>query len=180
MWKHFADGNGIEYRRNGIVVHRCLNFLLFDFLADKFRHFGIDFMAGISGNNLSLYLSAGERQVTDYVQQFVTGRFIVEFQITADDTQFTDVEVRLVHHISQFIKLFLRHLTVVNHYCIFQITAFNQILVQQLFYFPYKDKRSCSRYFACKFIHRFNRGKLIGEYGRIETDMHIDTEIIIR
>ena len=90
--------------------------MLTDFLAHQSGKLVVHRMSWTCSNNPSLNRTADKGHIADDIKQFVTGTFIVPYQrLVLDIPQVGSVHMRYSQHISQLVKILLRHLALVDH-----------------------------------------------------------------
>ena len=131
-------------------------------------------------NDASLDRLTYQRQIANYVEQFVTGTFIGPYQrFVIDVTQLFSIHVRNSHHIGQFIEVFLRHLAFVDYDSIVQIASLDETSLQQGFDLTYEYECAATGYFFFELRHIFQRCKLIRNDSRVVRYQYVQAEILI-
>ena len=131
MRQQFADTVYIHDGFAVTVVSRSLYIVQADFLTHLAGELVINGMSRTGSDDTSLDGFAYQSQVTDYVEQFVTGTFIGPYQwFVVDVTQLFSIHVGNSHHISQLVKVFLRHFAFVDYDSIVQIPPLDKAGLQ--------------------------------------------------
>ena len=180
VWQQFADTVYVHDGFAVTVVSRSLYIMQADFLTHLAGELVINGMSRTCSDDTSLDRFAYQSQVTDYVEQFMTGTFIGPYQrFVVDITQLLGIHVGNSHHIGQLIEVFLRHFSFVDNDGIVQITAFDKTGLQQWFDLAYEYECTAAGYFISEFRHILQRCKLIGNDGRVVRYQYIQTEVLV-
>ena len=85
-------------------------------------------MARLHSSHLTLDGTADQGEVTDDIQQLVTGRLVVEIEFhIVQDTTFLDRDFRLLEESGDMVKFFGRDIAVDKHDGVGQVAAFNEV-----------------------------------------------------
>ena len=180
MRQQFADTVYIHDGFAVAVVSRSLYVVQADFLTHLAGEFVVDGMSRAGSDDTSLDRLTYQSQVTDYVEQFVTGTFIGPYQrFVVDVTHLFGIHVRNSHYVGQLVEVFLGHFAFVDHNGIVQIAAFDEAGLQQWFNLAYEYECAAGSYFVFEFRHILQCCKLVGNDGRIVRYQYIQTEVLI-
>ena len=88
--------------------------------------------------------------------------------------------MRLTHLVAEIIHTFLRHLRLVDHERILQVSAFDESYAQQRFYLAHEAERTGSRYLFGIVREVLERRVLLAQQVRLERNRHIHLIVVAR
>ena len=121
-----------------------------------------------------------QRQIAQYVEQFVARAFVREAQLEVVEVSFGNLDIGLVAELRKAFELFGRDVALDDHDRIVQVATFNQSGGEQRLYFTNKDESTAGSHFVFEIMHIFKGSKLIRDNSRIVRNQYIQTEILVR
>src|SRR4051794_38621791 len=108
-------------------------------------------------------------KITDYIQQLMSRRLVRKTKLkVVENPTFIHFHVVLFKNLGNSFHLVFGYNLINNNDCIINITTFYQVVINEVFEFVEKTKRSAWRYFFIEIRNMFDRSMLCSQHRRIK------------
>ena len=163
------------------VVCGALHLMLLDVPLYCARELIIYCMARLCCYDTSEDGLAHKSEVANDVEQLMSSRLIAPSQrLVVDIAKLGSIHSWYAKRVSQLVISFLRQLPVVDDNGVVEVASLDEPEVEQRLYLSDEDKCASGGYLSSKVIERVEVSKLIVENLRVERDLSVDTEMVVR
>ena len=156
---------------------RCV---AFDVFADQAGQLRIGGMSRAVGYDTTLDTYTDQGQISDQVQQLVARGLVGEPQLYVVEVPFVDLYVFLVEQLRKTVELFVGDLVFNDYDSVVQIASFDQVVRDQRFQFVQEYERPAGSDLLSELVDRVEPCVLVANDLRIEIDVDVDREFVIR
>ena len=165
--------------RIGIVPVGRPHRITLDVLAHQLRELGIGEVTRFVGHDAAPDTHPDQRQIAQYVEQFVARAFVREAQLEVVEVSFGNLDIGLVAELRKAFELFGRDVALDDHDRIVQVAAFDQVVLQQLLDLVQENERPARGDSRGKILDVVEPGILVAQNFRIEIYVDIDRELVV-
>ena len=175
------DAHVVHHRCLVWVVDRSLNLGTFHILAHSTSQFVVDHVTRLCSYYTTLDKLSDEGEVTNDVEELVACRLIVPCQRTLLDVAESIGTWSLgTDSVCKLVKLCLLNLLVVDDYGIVEITALDEVGIEERLNLTHEDESAGCSNFLLEVGHVVEHGKLVVEHWRREIDEGSHREMVVR